>query len=85
MRVMPMKMLVFLLCSLCAGSAAAGLPVYLESSSGIGDGMQECHYSDHSVITIKADDECPPSNGSDPEETGNQVPDVDDDQNEADE
>jgi hypothetical protein len=76
-----MKTLIFLLCSLFAGSATAGLPVYLESSNGIGDGMKECHYSDESVVTLKSDEECPPSNGSDPEETSNQVPDIDDDQN----
>ena len=29
----------------------------------------------------QADEECPPSNGTDPEETSNQVPDIDDDQN----
>jgi len=76
-----MKTLLFLLCGLFAGGASAGLPVYLESQNGIGDGMQECHYSDQSVVTIKADEECPPSNGSDPEETGNQPPDIDDVQN----
>jgi hypothetical protein len=46
--------------------------------------MQECHYSDQSVIVIKADKECPPSNGTDPEETSNKIPDIDDDQNEVD-
>ena len=79
-----MKMLVFLLCSLFAGAASAGLPVYLESQDGIGNGMQECVYSDQSVLTIKADEECPPSNGTDPEETSNQIPDIDDDQNAVD-
>jgi hypothetical protein len=75
-----MKTLTFVLCTLFTGAASAGLPVYLESSNGIGDGMQECHYSDQSVVTIKADDECPPSNGEDPAETSNQIPDIDDDQ-----
>ena len=79
-----MKLLVFMLCGLFAGTASAGLPVYLESQNGIGDGMQECHYSDQSVIVIKADKECPPSNGTDPEETSNKIPDIDDDQNEVD-
>ena len=42
--------------------------------------MQECHYSDQSVIVIKADELCPPSDGTDPEETSNEIPDIDDDQ-----
>jgi hypothetical protein len=79
-----MKTMVGVLCWLFAGAVAAGLPVYLESQNGIGNGMQECHYSDHTTIVIKQDDECPPSDGSDPAETSNQIPDIDDDQNEVD-
>jgi hypothetical protein len=66
------------------GAALAGLPVYLESSDGIGNGMQECVYSDRSVITIKADEQCPPSNDSDPAMDSNEIPDIDDDQTEVD-
>ena len=75
-----MKTIAGVLCCLFAGAALAGLPVYLESSNGTGDGMQECHYSDQSVIVIKADELCPPSDGTDPEETSNEIPDIDDDQ-----
>jgi hypothetical protein len=67
-----------------ATAALAGLPVYLESQDGIGNGMKECVYSDRSVVTVKADAECPPSNASDPAMDSNEIPDVDDDQNEVD-
>jgi len=67
-----------------ASAALAGVPVYLESQDGIGNGMKECVYSDRSVITVKADEQCPPSNDSDPAMDSNEIPDIDDDQNEVD-
>ena len=73
-----------LIVGLSAATAFAGLPVYLESQDGIGNGMKECVYSDRSVITVKADEECPPSNDSDPAMDSNEIPDIDDDQNEVD-
>jgi hypothetical protein len=80
-----MRNTIALLSLLVATTAFAGLPVYLESQSGIGNGMKECIYSDRSIITVKADDDCPPTNDSDPSMGGNEIPDVDDDQNDVDE
>jgi hypothetical protein len=80
-----MKSLIVSLGLLFASSAFGGLPVYLESQSGIGNGMKECVYSDRSVITVKADQDCPPTNDSDPSMGSNEIPDVDDDQNDVDE
>ena len=77
--------IVGVLCCLFACAAVAGLPVYLESQNGTGDGMQECHYSDQSVIVTKSDEECPPSDGTDPAQTSNQIPDIDDEEHEVDE
>jgi hypothetical protein len=80
-----MRNTIALLSLLVATTAFAGLPVYLESQSGIGNGMKECIYSDRSIITVKADDDCPPTNDSDPSMGSNEIPDVDDDQNDVDE
>ena len=80
-----MKMLVFAFCALFVSQASAGLPTYLESQRGIDGGLQECHYSDLSVITIKSDEECPPSSEADPEDDSNKIPDVDDEEDGVDE
>lgn len=80
-----MKNLIALLSLLVTSTAFAGLPVYLESQSGIGNGMKECVYSDHSIITVKADEDCPPTTDSDPSMGSNEIPDVDDDQSDVDE
>ena len=80
-----MRNTIALLSLLVATTAFAGLPVYLESQSGIGNGMKECIYSDRSIITVKADEDCPPTNDSDPSMGSNEIPDVDDDQNDVDE
>jgi len=80
-----MKMLVFVLFALFVAQASAGLPTYLESQRSIDGGLQECHYSDQSVITIKADEACPPSSEADPEDTSNEIPDIDDEDDGVDE
>lgn len=80
-----MRHLLALLSLLVATTAFASLPVYLESQSGIGNGMKECVYSDRSIVTVKADDDCPPTNDSDPSIDSNEIPDVDDSQTDVDE
>jgi hypothetical protein len=80
-----MRSLIVSLGLLVATTALAGLPVYLESQSGIGNGLKECIYSDRSIITVKADEDCPPTNDSDPSTGSNEIPDVDDDQSDVDE
>ncbi len=79
-----MKAPFFALLCAAATSAWADLPTYLESHSGTGDEMQACVYSDQSVIEIKADAQCPPSNNTGDANGGDQLPDIDDDQTERD-
>lgn len=80
-----MKIGAFVLCGVFVAQASAGLPTYLESQRSIDGGLQECHYSDLSVITIKSDEVCPPSSDADPEDTSNTIPDIDDEEDGVDE
>ena len=80
-----MKVLVYGFFALFVARAWAGLPTYLESQRSTDGGLQECHYSDESVITVKSDEACPPSSDADPEDTSNAIPDIDDEEDGVDE